>query len=88
MSWLGEKKRTARLAHVGDEKDIITAHADRIVKKNVLPKDLVEKWNPLRFENADYVREEVEQVEGDEEREQRENKMAQQAERELDPGGG
>ena len=47
-----------RLAHVGDEKDVITAHVDRIVKKNVLPQRLVEDWKPLKFRNAEYAREE------------------------------
>ena len=59
MNWLGEKKRTARLAHVGDEKDVITAHVDRIVKKNVLPQKLVEDWKPLKFRNAEYAREDI-----------------------------
>ena len=78
MSWLGEKKRTARLAHVGDEKDAITAHVDRIVKKNVLPQKLVEDWKPLKFRNAEYAREEVEQVEAEKERQQREDEHAEQ----------
>lgn len=85
VSWLGEKRRTARLAHVGDEKDVITAHVDRIVKKNVLPQKLVEDWKPLKFRNAEYAREEVEQVEGEEERQQREDELAEQVDRDLDP---
>ena len=50
-SWLGEKKRTARLAHVGDENDSIIAHVDRIVKKNTVPDRLLLAWKPFLMKN-------------------------------------
>ena len=51
------------------------------MKKIVLPQKLVENWKPLKFRNA---REEVEQVEGEEERQQREDELAEQVDRDLD----
>ena len=62
-SWLGEKKRTARLAHVGDENDSIIAHVDRIVKKGTLPDRLLIAWKPFMMRIAEYNEAEVSQVE-------------------------
>jgi hypothetical protein len=85
QNWLGEKRRTATLGHVGNEKDTITAHVDRIVKKNMLPERLVEAWKPLRLNGVKYDKAEVERVELEEEREEREDELAEKVERELDP---
>ena len=83
--WLSDKKRTAELGHVGEENDTITAHVDRIVKINTLPKELVEQWKPLKLNLAGYNEREVEQVESEEDRLEREDKMAKKVDQNLDP---
>ena len=83
--WLSDKKRTAELSHVEEERDTIIAHVDRIVKINTLPKELLVQWKPLKLKLAGYNESEVEQAESEEERLAREDEMAKVADLNLDP---
>lgn len=48
--WLHGEKRVALLAHEEDEKDVVMAHVDRIVKKKEVSKELRDLWKPIRME--------------------------------------
>ena len=50
--WLQDTKRTAELAHKGEEEDRIVAHVDRIVPKRSLPQRLIDSWKPIKLEMA------------------------------------
>ncbi len=63
MEWLHDNKRVALLSHEDDEKDIIKAHVDRMVKD--LEEKVMKMWKPIKL-NLVY--------EGTEEKEQEKEK--------------